>query len=107
MFDFGKIVLVRFPFSDLTSSKLRPALVVSKASRGDDIIVCVITSAAQPTWRSVPIENNEETGLKLQSVVRFDKIATLNKRVVFGEIGQASSSWLQNNKDKFFAVFGF
>lgn len=39
----GAIVLVRFPFSDLSSSKLRPAVVLANAGRGD-FILCQITS---------------------------------------------------------------
>jgi len=39
----GDVVVVPFPFSDLTQSKRRPALVVSKLE-GDDIILCQITS---------------------------------------------------------------
>lgn len=39
----GSIVLVSFPFSDLSRSKLRPALVIAEAGRGD-YILCQITS---------------------------------------------------------------
>ncbi|MEK7137066.1 MAG: type II toxin-antitoxin system PemK/MazF family toxin, partial [Patescibacteria group bacterium] len=45
MLEFGAIILVPFPFTDLSHAKMRPALVVSGASHaGDDIIVCCITS---------------------------------------------------------------
>jgi len=39
----GSVVLVKFPFSDLSSSKLRPAVVLAAAGR-DDWILCQITS---------------------------------------------------------------
>ena len=39
----GAVVLVRFPFSDLSQSKLRPALVLANAGRGDQIL-CQVTS---------------------------------------------------------------
>lgn len=41
----GNVVVVPFPFSDLTQAKRRPALVISKLE-GDDIILCQITSQA-------------------------------------------------------------
>ena len=45
MFNFGKIVLIPFPFTDLTSSKVRPALIISEQNnRSEDVIVAFITS---------------------------------------------------------------
>ena len=44
MFAFGSIVLTRFPFTDLSDAKRRPALVVSRDNeRRSDLIVCFIT----------------------------------------------------------------
>jgi len=39
----GDVVVVPFPFSDLTAAKRRPALVIAELS-GDDLILCQITS---------------------------------------------------------------
>lgn len=45
MFERGKIILVPFPFTDLSSQKIRPAVIVSRASEGSpDTIVAFITS---------------------------------------------------------------
>ena len=45
MFEFGAIVLARFPFTDLSGEKRRPALVVSRDNdRRADVVVCFITS---------------------------------------------------------------
>ena len=44
-FAAGEVVLVRFPFSDLSSSKLRPAVILAAAGR-QDWILCQITSNA-------------------------------------------------------------
>lgn len=49
-YDAGEIVLVRFPFTDLSSSKLRPALIVSPArfqKRQGDVVVLAMTSQPQ------------------------------------------------------------
>ncbi len=47
------------------------------------------------------------TGLKTASVVRFDKIATLECSVVAGKLGDAPAAWLAQHAPTFFAVFGF
>ena len=53
----GVVVLVRFPFSDLSASKLRPALVVARAGV-TDWVLCQITSNRYGDPRSVAITKN-------------------------------------------------
>ncbi len=108
MFEFGSIVLARFPFTDLSGQKRRPALVVSgNNAERTDIIVCFITSVPQTSRDMAAIAATPETGLKVSSVVRFDKIATLEKAVISGKIGNAPAAWLASNRAVFFGVFGF
>ncbi len=46
MFEFGSVVLTRFPFTDLTGDKLRPALVISRDNhRREDVVLAFITSS--------------------------------------------------------------
>jgi mRNA interferase MazF len=92
----GKIVLVPFPFTDLTASKLRPALVLME---GDwDCVVAFISSRvpseASSTEVLIPQSDKEflMTGLKTTSVIRLDKIATISKKLVLGEIGELGKS---------------
>jgi mRNA interferase MazF len=47
------------------------------------------------------------TGLKVASVVRFDKLATLDQTVIAGRLGNAPRDWLAANSETFFSVFGF
>jgi hypothetical protein len=47
------------------------------------------------------------TGLKVNSSVRFDKIATISVDIIAGRIGDADPVWLNDARDVFFAVFGF
>jgi len=46
-------------------------------------------------------------GLKVPSVVRFDKLATLDRIVIAGKLGDAPPDWLAAKSAAFFSVFGF
>jgi mRNA interferase MazF len=52
----GAVVLVRFPFSDLSQAKLRPALVLADAGR-DDWILCQVTSKPYGDIRAIELED--------------------------------------------------
>jgi mRNA interferase MazF len=54
-----------------------------------------------------PIAATVGTGLKVPSVVRFDKLATLDRSVVAGKLGAAPAAWLVANGPTFLGVFGF
>jgi mRNA interferase MazF len=47
------------------------------------------------------------TGLKVPSLLRFDKLATLDRSVIAGKIGEAPAFWLRSHRAVFFGVFGF
>jgi len=91
----GKIVLIPFPFTDLTSTKLRPALVLYEGER--DVVVAFISSRISKKLRLVEILVDKAhpefnlTGLKPPSIIRLDKIAAIAKDLILGEIGQVGS----------------
>jgi mRNA interferase MazF len=94
----GDIVLIRFPFTDLSGSKRRPALILTNGGiHGNDVIVAFISSVVTGQVREVDLVLNKEdpefeiTGLKKTSVLKLDKIATLDKQLVTGEMGSISS----------------
>ena len=108
MFPFGSIVLTRFPFTDLSGDKRRPALVVSRDNdRRTDLVVAFITSVPRTGPDVAPLNPDPGTGLKVPSVVRFDKLATLDRSVIAGKLGTAPVSWLAAQRAVFFGVFGF
>jgi mRNA interferase MazF len=108
VFAFGTIVLTRFPFTDLSGAKRRPALVVScDNDRRSDLVVCFITSIQRSGPDMAPIAATAETGLKVASVVRFDELATLDRSVIAGKLGAAPDDWLRCQCPNFFGVFGF
>lgn len=108
MFPFGTIVLARFPFTDLSGDKRRPALGVSRDNdRRDDLVVCFITSVPRVGPDIAPLDPTAKTGLKVASAERFDKIATLERSVIAGRIGSAPDDWLRAGRPRFFGAFGF
>lgn len=110
MFEFGSVVLTRFPFTDLSTDKLRPALVISRdnARRGD-VVLAFITSNPQTADNpdALRIEPSPTNGLKVPSVVRFDKVVTLEKQIIVGKLGDAEPAFLAAARPVFFGVFGF
>ena len=104
---FGTIVLTDFPFSDLTATKRRPALVISTDNdRRSDVVVAYITSVPRTDPDAVLLPATVENGLKVPSMVRFDKIATVDKGILAGRLGSAEPAWLAVNARIFFGVFG-
>ena len=79
----GDIVVIPFPFSDLSGSKRRPALVLADLG-GDDVILCQITSVARNDSNAVPIDTIDiATGtLPVKSFVRPSKIFTASRHLV-------------------------
>lgn len=88
----GDVVVVPFPFSDLTRAKRRPALVVARLE-GDDLILCQITSRYIKDRYSVLIgEDNFESGaLKQQSNVRPNRIFTADRHIILYRVGHLNT----------------
>lgn len=84
----GAVVLVRFPFSDLSQTKLRPAIVLADAGRGDSVL-CQVTSKPYGDDRAVRLDAQDLTGgaLSVTSFVRPGKLFTANHDLITKEIG--------------------
>jgi mRNA interferase MazF len=83
----GDIVLIPFPFTDLTGTKNRPALILIDSD--EDITVSFITT--QLKWEEkfdVRLDPSKENGLKKASLIRLSKITTIDKELVIGKLGQ-------------------
>ena len=85
----GTVILVRFPFSDLSQSKLRPAVVLVHADRGDWIL-CQITSKPYGDARAVQIADADFDvgGLRLVSYARPAKLFTAHESLFSTEAGK-------------------
>jgi len=84
----GTVVVLRFPFSDLSRSKLRPAVVLADAGRGDRIL-CQVTSKAYADDRAVAIGEDDfaQGSLRLTSYARPGKLFTAHSSLIEREAG--------------------
>ncbi|MBL7188441.1 MAG: type II toxin-antitoxin system PemK/MazF family toxin [Phycisphaerae bacterium] len=88
----GSVVLVRFPFSDLSESKLRPAVVLADAGRGDWVL-CQVTSNPYSDSRAVEILDSDFASGTLAriSYARPGKLFTANTLLMQRAVGELSS----------------
>jgi mRNA interferase MazF len=107
----GDIVLVQFPFTDLSQTKLRPAVVIWSSDTGQDITLCFISS--QATSNLSPDEflldpNDSEfasTGLKIVSKVRVTRIITLERKLMIRKLGKLGDNHTKLLNTKIIAAF--
>lgn len=92
-----EVVLVSFPFSDLSHSKLRPAVTLAYAGK-DDWILCQITSNPYGDKQALIITDDDfETGsLRLVSYARPGKLFTANNSIIKSQIGKLEEESFQS-----------
>ena len=82
------MVLVPFPFTDLSGNKVRPAVIVSAKKIGSDVMVLFITSQTKLKAESqVAVAPDDKNGLKTKSKIVCAKLATLETKTILGELG--------------------
>ena len=89
----GDIVLITFPFTDLSGTKLRPAVVLAETPL--DITVCFITTQIQ--WQEsfdMMLTPSSQNGLRKTSILRVGKIATLDRSLAKGLLGTLNATEL-------------
>jgi len=97
----GDIVLVPFPFTDLSQTKLRPAVVLWVDPQGQDITLCFISSQNLDRTTSdelILVTDDPEfaqTGLKVASKIRVARIVTLERRLLQRRLGGLGQQQLQ------------
>jgi mRNA interferase MazF len=92
-FVVGDIVVILFPFSDLSGSKHRPAFVVADLP-GDDIITCQITSRQKSDPFALPLTAADfiSGNLPVDSFIRPNKIFTADKNIILSIAGRSSGT---------------
>lgn len=105
----GDVVVLPFPHADQTDVKRRPALVLCP-TRADDLLVCMITSAAHGGSEAIPLDrkNMASAGLRVQSSLRPDRLLVISSNLAEKKTGRVSRdvvdavkaaivSWLQGD----------
>ena len=84
----GDVVVLPFPFSDLSNSRKRPALVIANLI-GDDVILCQITSESRIDDYSIVLNNNDfaKGSLSLTSMIRPNRLFTADKSIILYKVG--------------------
>ena len=104
------ILLIPLPFTDLTTAKKRPVLVLSNQcynSTSDDLIVAAITSNLDEKPYAVKFGNSdmEEGNLLMESCIRVDKLYTLSQNIVVKRFGKVSETIFQSVRENLIALF--
>ena len=112
----GDIVLVDFPYSDQTGSKVRPALVVQADTwnqRLDDTILALITSsrhrrvgANTQLFIDITTIEGRQTGLRLDSTVQCENLMTYDRGLILRILGKLSASAMSQLDDCLKAALG-
>ena len=102
----GDVVVLPFPFSDLSNSKKRPALVVANLE-GEDIILCQITSKARIDDYSIVLINSDfkKGSLNLTSTIRLNRLFTADKSIVLYNLGSLKESKIKEVETKMINIF--
>lgn len=101
----GDIVLIRFPYTNLKAGKLRPALLVAIApGYHKDLLLALITSRvhqAVPDFDEIiePDDSDfKKTGLKVRSVIRLGRLATVDASVIDARLGEVGNKHMVSVK---------
>jgi mRNA interferase MazF len=102
----GAVVLVPFPFSDLSQSKLRPAVVLADAGRGD-YILCQITSNPYADPRAFELTNAAFADGSLQriSYARPGKLFTAHHSLIRSTVGRLQQRAIKDLQSRVIQLF--
>jgi len=107
MISEGQIVLFRFPQTDQTTGKLRPALVLRRLhGQHNDWLICMISSNLDqkiPDFDEVIIPNDldfKDSGLKVPSLIRIGRLAVVDGDILIGKLGRIDTQRLLRIKQK-------
>lgn len=100
----GDIVLLPFPFAELTNTKVRPTVVVCETrDKYKDLVVCAVSSVV-PTNLSVNeilLQTGKSNNLRAVSIIKVDRIFTAKQQDVIVKLGELNKTDLSVFKEKF------
>ena len=89
----GDLILIPFPFAELTNRKIRPAVVIATTKdKFRDLIVAAISSVIPQklSENEILLEPDKTNKLRVKSVIKVDRIGTLKKEDKIAELGKLS-----------------
>jgi mRNA interferase MazF len=93
----GDIVLIPFPFAELTNRKVRPAVIITETTdKYRDLVVSAISSVVPSiiSPREIKLKPNKVNNLRAESVVKVDRIVTLKREDIIANLGKLSANEL-------------
>ena len=98
----GEIILIPFPFAELTNKKVRPAVVITETKdKYKDLVVSAISSVipAEISSREILLKPNKVNNLRVNSIVKVDRIVTLKRDDKIADLGKLSPKELAEFKN--------
>lgn len=109
----GRVIVLEVPYSDLSGSKRRPALIMSSEKfHGElpDLIVCPISSMPRyferPGPGDRPLQHWKRAGLRYPSTARVSKVVSVSKKTIARGLGRIGDQDLQRIEDSFREALG-
>jgi mRNA interferase MazF len=101
----GDVVVLDFPFSDLSQTKRRPALVIATL-KGDDVILCQVTSQARSDEYSIRLDDVDFVagGFNQNSRIRPNRLFTADAGIVVYRAGRVSEAKLNEVVERLIAI---
>ncbi|MGI8468808.1 MAG: type II toxin-antitoxin system PemK/MazF family toxin [Pyrinomonadaceae bacterium] len=109
-----KVVLVPFPFDDLSANKIRPAVCLTDEIQPyGHIVLAFITSkvSANPSATDFVVDSQDtdfaQTGLKVSSTIRLHRLTTISRTIIQRELGELSKNQqteIENQLQKLFSI---
>ena len=101
MFEQGDIILIPFPYSDLTGVKKRPAIIVSNSNlKGEDKICCLVTSNNPSDGILISKNSFSEGTLPFKSWIKPHRIFTIDKRIIIKKLSKVKKDFYERIEDK-------
>jgi mRNA interferase MazF len=105
------LVLVPFPFDDFSETKVRPAVCLTeRIGKYDHIVIAFITSkipVVEIEETDIILSKNEETGLKIDSLLRLHRLTTIPYNLIKRQLGQVPSAKKIEIRKKLSRLFEF
>lgn len=102
----GDVVILLFPFSDLSSAKKRPAIIVAKLT-GNDLILAQITSVERTDKYAINLNNKDfkQGSLPQESIIRPNKLFTADKLLISYKIGTLKENKVKEIENELVNIF--